>query len=188
MKLLSTTLLVLLLGTIALAQPGPDRMGASAYTDLEEEFIFIESGVPFEFYLCVFEPSRDTIGGYECGLEFLTPDLPIILDVDGPNGWTNFGDTTNHLVGFQTPVPASPITVICTYQCLVTAEYYENQLIMGASDPSSFDGAGPGYADGVNPDVLVLCSVPAGGSVATISTEILATEARSLSGLKALFD
>ncbi len=185
MKTLFTALLVLVIAAGAVAQ---DRMGVSAYEDAEMDFINIVQNVPFNFYVCLFDPSSASIGGYECGFEFSNPMLPIILDVGGPNGWTNFGDNTNHLVGYTTPLPASPITVLCTYTCMAISAPYETLLLMGPANPSSFGGEGPGYSDGANPDILVLCSVPADGVVGTISTEVLATEARSFSGVKALFN
>jgi len=133
------------------------------------------------------DPSSATIGGYECGIGFMGGD-PFVLAVSGPNGWTNFGDNTNHLCGYQTPIPALPVTVLSTLNCLVPAAPFDALVTMGPSVPSSFNDEGPGYADGVNADILVLCDVPADGVVGRITTEVVATEAHTLTDVKALFE
>jgi len=184
MKTLLTTLFIALLAFPAMAV---DSMGVSSEMDTVENFIFVQAGIPFDFYVVLVDPSSSAIGGYECGLGFTGGD-PFVLAVSGPNGWTNFGDNLNHLVGYQTPLPAMDVTVLCTMNCLVSSAPFEALIVMGASTPSSFDPPGPGYADGVNPEVLVACEVPGDGVVGIISTEVVATEAQTLTGVKALFD
>jgi len=186
MKTLLMTLVIVVLAGAAMAQ---DSMGISASPDTHMNFVNITSGVPFEFYLVLLDPSSGLIGGYECGVGFLGGNAPIVLGVTGPNGWTNFGSNLNHLVGFTSPLPATDVTVLATFSCLVVDPApYETLVTMGASDPSSFGGEGPGYSDGDNPDLLILCDVPADGIVGTISTEVVATEALSLTSVKALFN
>jgi hypothetical protein len=184
MKSLLSILFVALLAFPALAV---DSMGISGSTDTLEDILFVDPGTPFNMYVVLIDPSSVTIGGYECGLSF-QGGTPFVLSVTGPNGWTNFGDNLNHLCGYGTPLPAAELTVLSTLNVLVSAAPFEALVIMGPSDPSSFGGEGPGYADGVNPEILVLCSVPADGVVGTITTEVVATEAHSLSSVKALFD
>jgi len=184
MKTLLTTLIIALLAVPALAV---DEMGVSADPTTHDTFIFVEAGVPFDFYVVLLDPSSATIGGYECGLSFVGGE-PFILGVSGPNGWTNFGGNLNHLVGYTTPIPAADMVVLSTLNCLVPVAPFNAIVVMGASDPSSFDGMGPGYADGTNPDILVLCTVPVDGAVGFISTEVVATEATTLSGVKSLFE
>ena len=53
---------------------------------------------PFTLFITVHEPSSFSIGGYEVGIGI--PADMVILATTGPNGWTNFGTPTNHLVGF----------------------------------------------------------------------------------------
>lgn len=187
MKTLLTTLLIALLAGGALAQ---DQMGISASNAVLDDFVFVTPGAPFNFYVVLVNPSSASIGGYECSLAF-DGGSPFVLAVTGPNGWTNFGSPLNHLAGYQTPLPASPLTVLCTINALVSAAPFEAMVIMGPAVPSSFGGAGPGYSDGVNPDILVLCdyTIPgAGGFVGTISTEVVAVEARTFSSVKSLFE
>jgi hypothetical protein len=184
MKFLITSLLVALLAVPALAV---DSMGISAAMDTHETTVLVEPGTPFDFYIVLLDPSSELIGGYECGLSFVG-DTPIVLGVSGPNGWTNFGGPTNHLVGYTEPLPAGPVTVLCTVNALVTAAPFEALVQMGPAEPSSFDGQGPGYSDGENPDILVLCDVPEDGIVGIITTEVVATEASTLTDVKNLFD
>jgi hypothetical protein len=184
MKTLLTTLFIAMLAVPAVAV---DSMGVSAAMDTVEDYILVDPGVPFDFYVVLIDPSSATIGGYECGLGFQGGE-PFVLAVTGPNGWTNFGDNLNHLVGYMTPVQGQPVTVLATLNCLVSAAPFEALVTMGPSTPSSFGGEGPGYSDGVNPEILVLCTVPADGIVGIISTEVVATESHTLTGVKALFD
>jgi len=187
MKTLLATLLIALLAGGAFAV---DQMGISASNAVLDDFVFVSPGTPFDFYVVLVNPSSATIGGYECSLSF-EGGSPFVLQVSGPNGWTNFGSNLNHLCGYTTPLPAAPLTVLSTINALVTAAPFEAMVIMGPANPSSFGGAGPGYSDGANPDLLILCdyTIPgAGGFVGTISTEVVAVEARTLSSVKALFE
>jgi hypothetical protein len=117
-----------------------------------------------------------------------------VLGVTGPNGWTNFGSPTNHLAGFQTPLPVSGnnTAVMATIQMLYSGSGLVD-ISMGASTPTSFDPPAPGIADGTDVDILYPCfltsGVASGGVVATLNGGgVVATEAHSLSGVKALFD
>lgn len=186
MKALITTLLIVLIAGTAFAV---DSMGISGATDAHTDYINIIPFTPFDFHVVLLDPSSATIGGYECGLGFTNAVEPMVLAVTGPNGWTNFGTPLNHLAGYGTPLPALPMTVLSTLNCMVTAPApYETLVIMGPAVPSSFNDMGPGYADGSDPSILILCSVPADGVVGTISTEVVATENVTLSGVKALFN
>lgn len=184
MKTLLTILFVTLLAMPALAV---DTMGVSGAMDSVEDFIFVAPSTPFDVYVVLIDPSSFSIGGYECGISF-EGGAPLILGVTGPNGWTNFGDNTNHLCGYMTPVITGPVTVLSTLNCFVPAAPFEALVLMGPSNPSSFGGEGPGYSDGANPEVLVLCGVPADGVVGVITTEVVATEAHTLTSVKALFE
>jgi len=181
--------LLTLIATLSLVLPAlaVDSMGISAATDFVDDFFLVEAGTAFDIYIVLIDPTSTLIGGYECSLEF-TGMTPFLLSVTGPNGWTNFGGPTNHLVGYQEPLPASPVTVLCTISALVNEAPFESTVIMGPADPSSFEGQGPGYSDGEDPNILVLCSVPQDGVVGVITTESVAIEASTLSQVRALFE
>ena len=184
MKTLLTTLLIALLAVPALAV---DEMGISNSMTEHDNYIFVEAGTPFDFYIALLDPSSASIGGYECGLSFVGGE-PFILGVTGPSGWVNFGGPLNHLVGYGVPLPSAPFMTLCTINTLVPAAPFNALVVMGPSEPSSFDGMGPGYSDGADPNILVLCSVPLDGVVGVMTTEVVATQASTLSGVKSLFE
>jgi hypothetical protein len=185
MKRLLTLMLLLLVASNVMAT---DRMGISTMTDAENSLIVASPYEIFEFYLCIFEPSAASVHGFECGLELTNPDMIILFNQSFPVDAINFGTIYNNMVGFTEPVPSQPITVISTIEGMVLGAPYESLILMGPSDPSSFFDEGPGYANGENIDDLILCTVPDDGVVGTITTNVVATEPRSLSAVKALFD
>ena len=158
---------------------------------------FDTGAAPFNGYICMVGTTMFSIAAYEVGIEITDPGV-FLLSVDGPNGWTNFGDNTNHLVGFMTPVPCQAgYCVLSTIQFLYSgAETVE--MLMGPSDPSSVEGAGPALADGANVDIVYVCNYTSGeelgGLVATLNgggiqfPDVIATETQSLSSVKALFN
>ena len=85
----------------------------------------------------------DFIGGYEWRLDF--SQAAVILTLDSPNGWTNFGDPTNHLVGYITPLSAHPTgTAAPAHMRLLYPDHGETCWItMGPSESSSFGGSRP---------------------------------------------
>jgi hypothetical protein len=145
----------------------------------------------FTLYVTVHQPTSFSIGGYEVGINVPAEAGMVVLEVTGPNGWTNFGDPLNHLVGFQTPVIVQgEFGVLGEMTCLGTVipdqAYY---IAYGPADPPSIPGHdGPVYADGVNPDVLVPCGTVTGTPDVFLYGGVVATEAHTLSGVKALFE
>jgi len=187
MKYLLTVLMIAMLTLPALAE---NQMGVSALDDALDPVKIIDINVPFSMHVVLVDPTQPTIGGYECSLSF-DGDQPVVLEVGGPNGWTNFGAGDNHLVGYGTPLPATPYLILATYSCLVLEGPFETYMVMGPSEPSSFDGEGPGYVDGENTDLLVLCTytLDDDGVVGAISDEeVVPVETKSLSAVKTLFE
>ncbi|MBD3222376.1 hypothetical protein GF314_14150 [bacterium] len=171
--------LALLVSGSAIAQ---DTMHVSFDPEFLDPFIVVPEETPFTMYVAI-DASTAFIGGYECSL-IVDQTRMIVLTATGPNGWTNFGGSNlNHLVGFQTPVPAgTDYTVVGEVEALVLDPHLQ-VADLGAAEPSSFDPPSPGYADGIDPDNLIACT----GFGGTINGG-LATEGRSLSQVKALFD
>jgi hypothetical protein len=197
MKSLLTLTLVVLMAGSAFAQL--DNSMGLFFSDsefIEENTNLDTAGAPFDVHIVLLEATVFSVGGYEVSVELSDAGV-FILAVDGPNGWTNFGDNTNHLVGFQTPVPSdSGAALLCTLNMLYSGDATVD-MFMGPSDPSSVDGAGPAIADGANPDLLYICNYTSGpdfdGLVATLNGEGIdfpggvATENQSWSNVKALF-
>jgi hypothetical protein len=143
---------------------------------------------PFNGYLVLVGPTVSSVGGYECSIE-LSDATVFVLGVSGPNGWTNFGSNLNHLVGYQTPLPASlPGTVLATVNMLYTSMALV-EIRIGPASPPSIPGV-PVIADGTDPENLIACScVTDDCLVATLNGDgVVATEDYSWSGVKALFD
>ncbi|MEZ4386498.1 MAG: hypothetical protein R3D98_02760 [Candidatus Krumholzibacteriia bacterium] len=192
MKKLLALVIVALMAGAAFAQPG---MGVffsnSSFGDNDTNF---DAGFsPFNAYIVLLDAPVGSVGAYECSLIFSDVNV-FVLSATGANGWTNFGSPTNHIAGFQTPLPVAGdnTAVLCTVQLLYTAGLAVD-ISMGGSTPSSFSPAGPGIANGANPDDLIACFLtsgnPLGGVVATLNSGgVTATEAHSLTEVKALFD
>ena len=120
----------------------------------------------------------------------LPPEM-LILAATGPNGWTNFGSPTNHLVGFQVPVIVqTEIGVLCQMDCIgLSIPDQASHVVYGPSDPQSIpDHDGPVYANGVNPEDLVPCGYVNGSPDVFLFGGVVGVEAQTLSGVKALFD
>ena len=200
MKTLLTLSLVVLLAGSALAQDTlPNAMGLFfSETELTEANTNMDtSGVPVDAYIALLNTDLFSVGAYEVGIEISDASV-FILAADGPNGWTNFGQPNNHIVGYATPVPAVDGNAVLGHLSLLYSGADTVEMAFGPSTPSSFDGQGPGVADGTDPENLVLCTYvtgpDGGGLVATLNGAGVvfegggvATENHSWSGVKALF-
>jgi hypothetical protein len=202
MKKLLVLGLVAVMASGALAQfieHGSEENMMGVFFDAEvftsETTNFMAAGLPFNAYIVMLNATVPSIGAYEAGLMLSEPVF--ILGVTGPNGWTNFGNNTNHLAGYMTPLPASADggVVLSTLNMLYTG-VAAVEISMGPSSPSSFNSEGPGIANGEDVDETHLCPLTTymeegqvWGVVATINgTGVVATEAHSLSSVKALFN
>jgi len=197
MKKLLVLGLVAVMATGALAQSSEENMMGMFFSpDVfnDETTNFPNTFTPFNSYIVLLNATVPSVAAYEAGLMLSDPTV-FLLNVDGPNGWTNFGGPTNHLVGFVTPVPAMADggAVLSTIQMLYTGTATV-EISMGPSSPSSFNSEGPGIANGENVDETFLCPLTSfqdgpWGVVATINGPgVVATEAQSLSSVKALFN
>jgi len=167
--------------------------------DLDGEYdngMYFPAGTPFQLYLTLHNTSLETVGGYEVSFE-----LPAVANVSGvtwPNNGFNFGQNTNHLVGYGTPLPAADLVVLATINATLVAELdapYE-VFFAGANPPSVPGWDGPVVAGGENPDVLITAGNITGDGPVFVFWEMdtdddedpVAVEASTLSGVKALFE
>ena len=74
----------------------------------------------------------DEVSGFEASLEITPPASLVVLAVSGPNGFTNFGDEFNLLVGYDTPVPTDDPTILCTLDLLVASSMSIEICVTGA--------------------------------------------------------
>jgi hypothetical protein len=144
---------------------------------------------PFTVHMTLHDPSVFSVAGYEVGI--VVPADVLVLDSSGPEGWINFGDHWNHLVGFTTPVPTfgQPVTVLGQLDCLGLAyNPLPPWISYAAASPPSVPGHdGPVIADGVDPDHLIACGYVNGASEVFFIGYITAVEPRHWTGVKALF-
>ncbi len=180
MKRLLPLTLILLLAVPVVAQ---SELGITFQDDMIVNDLVFGTGI-FDAYIYIHTFDAVSIAAYECSV---TPSIPQLfsLTVTGPNGWTNFGDNQNHLVGFQTPLPVGPDgwVVVSVMTWLLTEPGTWIVLDVGAATPPSFDPPMPGFADGINPDILWPCLAQSG-----VINDVFAVEGKSLSQVKALFD
>jgi len=196
MKKLLVLALVALMAGGAMAQWEGDNMMGLFFSG--EEFTddttnLDAPGAPFNSYIVTLNPEMMSVSGYEVGISISDPSV-FVLSAVGPNGWTNFGDNTNHLAGFGTPVPVvDNAAVLCVLQLLYSGTDTVNITFGAATPPSIPDHDGPVLADGANPDILMPCFATSdesmGGLVATLNGEgVIAVQNHSLTGVKALFN
>jgi len=94
------------------------------------------------------------IGGVEWGLSGLPVGTWFILSFTLESGGVNLSSTnTNVIAGYPSPLDNTGSALLGTYQILPTTTE-EVLLKLGPSSPSSFGGAGPGWAQGANPEIL----------------------------------
>lgn len=203
-KLLALSLVALLAGTASADLGLGIFFSNTEFTDANTNYTTV--GAPFNAYLVLLtneasehlEYNSDgvysqvtSVGGYEVSVEISDPAV-FILGVTGPNDWTNFGSPTNHIVGYQVPLAWNgDFAVLATFNMLQTVAV-EATITLSGSTPSSFAGA-PGIGNGDNTDLLYQAGLTTGtgptGVVATLNgAGVVATEAQSLSSIKALFD
>ncbi len=194
-KLLALALVALMAGGALAQWDGDNMMGmffdGEVFTDATTNLD--TPGAPFNSFIVALNPEMQSVSGYEVGISISDASV-FVLSAVGPNGWTNFGDNTNHLAGFGTPVPVvDNAVVLCVLQMLYSGTD-RVEIVYGAATPPSIPGHdGPVLADGANPDILVACEYTShedmGGLVATLNGEgVIAVENHSLSGVKALFN
>ena len=159
MKTLLTLTLAVLMAGAALAQ-GEDAMGVffdDASFVNETTNADVSVGLLASGYVVLLNPSVESVGAYEVGMTLSDPSAVFVTSVTGPNGWTNFGSFVNHIAGFASPVPVVGGAAVLSEMTFLVVNPVTVEISFGAAEPSSFDGQGPGIADGADPENLVLC-------------------------------
>jgi hypothetical protein len=154
----------------------------------------VTPGSAFDGYVVVFGTDFDALVAYEVGIS--APADIFILEMGGPEGygWTNFGGSgTNHLVGFQTPLPMMEGGTVVAIGQFLTSSTDPAVFEFGPADPQSdpdWDGALlVDAADVNNPVQTMLVTGEMNGVVATLNGDgVVAVENQTLSGVKALFE
>ena len=102
------TIVLILAATAASATLLDDSMGMffSEHDYFVANTNWDTDGTPFEAHIVLVNPTMQAIGAYEVRIDMTDPRV-FILHIDGTNGWTNFGENTNHLAGYSTPLPVT---------------------------------------------------------------------------------
>ncbi len=192
-KMLALALVALMAGG-ALAQ-APEIGMFFSDTDFNEmnTNFDAQANVPFNGYIVVSGVDFDALVAYEVGIS--APDGIFVLQMGGPEGygWTNFGGPTNHLVGFQTPLPMMEGGTVIAIAQFMMPNADPVVFEFGPADPQSdpdWDGALlVDAADVNNPVQTMLVTGEMNGVVATLNGDgVVAVENQTLSGVKALFE
>lgn len=185
MRLVTALLLLILAAPVA-----ADTMGLffdDSSFDVESSRVATAVGQPFTAYLVLLDASPSTLGGYEVGITYSSSSVTT-LAAQGPNGWTNFGDSENHLVGYVTPLPTSGVGTVLGSLSLIQFDSEWVTIDFGPSSPASIDGS-PVIADGADPDDLVACELFGGGPrVADLNRPPQQYRERPLGAVKSLFE
>lgn len=156
--------------------------------------IYTPPFVLFNAYVVLTDAQHDGVAAYECDVQPMQ-DQFMMLTVSGPAGFLNFGDVGTHIVGYQTPLPvdAAGSCVLSWINCLpLTDEQVD--LVMGPSSYPSIPGwDGPAIVFAHDFDLIYHLDLSSGAHgfadvVAVVNPAPVATEARSLSAIKQLFD
>lgn len=189
MKRLLIIALALMIASVAMAQD-PDTFGLWRQVDGDYVNYLPAEDIPgpFTLYVTLHNGSTFSVGGYEVGMD--VPAEMFVLEIDFFGG-TNFGDNTNHLVGYPAPIfTQDDILVLSVMDCLSTALPSAPTYIVyhGANPPSIPGHDGPVYADGTNPDNLIACGYVSGTPDVFLFAGAVATENHTLSDVKSLFE
>lgn len=150
-------------------------------------------------YLVVLGLDEDSIGAYECGLEILPEGAVFVTGVTGANGWTNYSTNLNQRAGYTTALPVTDgAAVLSTLAIFSTDSAAEVTIGVGPTTPSSLNPAAPNIVPGRDDSIIIPGSTTAGplaaaGDAFTVvatfnGAGVVATEAQSLSNIKAMFD
>lgn len=199
-KLLAFTIVALMAGS-ALAAPGMGVFFSNTEFTAENTNVNM-TAAPFNAYLVVIGADGiEQLAAYDVGIQIDNAGV-FVLGVSGSNGWTNFGNNTNHLCGFGAD-GAPPLPVVNGSAVLSTLNMLYSgtdpvEIKLGPSSLSVPLHGHPVIVDAAFPDDPVECGVTTGVHIAqefqTVATlhnadnGLVATEAQSLSHIKALFD
>jgi hypothetical protein len=173
---LVTTVLITLLALTAVAQDCQMIVLFESDGELVDQIV---AGVgPLTGHLVLFSDVAE-VGGFEASIEITPPGDLSVLGVSGPNGFNNFGDMLNLLAGYDTPLPTSDPTILCTFDFLVGSAGHIVICVNGA-EPSQFGEGAPGVTGPYG--TLYPCE----GGCSEINPTV-GTELQSWSAIKGVF-
>lgn len=173
-------LLVLIAPATAQDYP-PDTIGLWFDEDYSVPFFDPPIGVPFDGYLVLHNPSAGNMTGIEFHLEF-TEDNVIMPNAAWGGDPISVGNPDCTIMGYSTPFPLQPITLLATLTFVTVADIGECQVIMDAcaGEPC------PRYQSSFT-DYFCLSTLFNGGIIGCIGDCVVATEATTWSAVKSLY-
>lgn len=111
----------------------------------------------------------DAVSTFEAALEFSTSSL-LILAINGPNGFTNFGSPQEIVAGYTTPLPVQGQAILVSIQMMLASP---DDVMICVTGASFVDG------DGIGHSCQGLCSE---------INPVVANEAVTFGAIKRLFE
>jgi len=148
-------MLILFLGILtastafATLDSGPDVLGIYFDSGADNNCLATNAGMPFFAYVILTNPTESVITAFEFDYEntmapadesqflLLGEALPPQSINVGTGGDAFYG---NLIVGMGSPVPASPATILVTWQYMTTAPVAAKMYLRASSDPTLPDG------------------------------------------------
>lgn len=173
-------LLVLTMPAAAQVHP-PDTIGLWFDEEYSVPIFHAEFGQLFFGYLVLHNPSASNMTGIEFQLE-LTDINVIVLDVVWDGDPIDVSNPDCTILGYPSPFPLQPTTLLATYTFLVIADFGECLVIMDAcaGEPC------PRYESSIA-DWFCLSTTFDDGVIACIGDCFVATEATTWSAVKSLY-
>jgi len=191
MKKMLILLVVMLSATTASAiiDPDPDIMGF--FFDLEADNPCVEGIAPYAqipMYLVITNPTFDALYGFEFGYDIDGQGMVLNMVYANPSV-IDVGSPGNHIAGFGSPSPTTPVTLLATLAILyMDTTMAPLNFFMHGTTPSSIDPQYPVVllADGVLQSVGIFDYY--GDITSTINSICYsATDEISLEGIKSLY-
>lgn len=186
--LLTFVLLIAASTSFAGYDPGQNRMGL--YWDLDGEDPWCEyTPTPTNLYLLFTNPTMDSIGGFECGIDMAGTAYLLSATFANPQALDVASGFQNFIVGFGSPTTCTQNTLLVTL--LVMNISVELGFYLHAANPASIEGDLPVMLF-VNGDMqpIQISTLPNGLSAQMCSARTrgyVATEKTTWDSLKSLY-
>ncbi len=190
-------LLAVAMTTVAAAQDIVDG-GVMGFYFSDTEFIQettnywanFDSNTFLDGYIVLLGSPTPLVGGYEVAINLYTSVGPPVTVPwgGGPNGWTNFGDLSNHLVRYDTPLPCDANGSAVLGYLTMLVRYQSVDIRFGRASPSWAPGPA---VHSVDWETIFACELTIGGHEGTVAyingPGWVPAERTTLSAVKGMF-
>ena len=184
-KLVVLLMLTLFVGS-AFAQVDPDQNSIGFYWDMGATITETTLDPYQDLYVLITNPTFDQFAGVEFAMDWddaVVQAFPMFL---AGSDWTNYGDSHQVIIGFGSPYPTSPITLIGTLTLkFPSAPVY---FRIGGLDQPSLPTDLPIVALDQDNLLIIGTSVGAGNIAAMMGdTGVVPAESETWGGVKSLY-